>query len=74
MILTIRVARHDDGTISVIDNLSGARCQGPALAGTMAMLAAVIQARYEFLAALSEPWPHQQRARDQLARFFEETP
>ena len=71
LILTICLDRDGDA-ITASENTSGARSQGPTVPEAMLLLGHDIEARYHALAALPRPWPHQQRARDDLARFFKE--
>ena len=74
IICTIRLTRVD-GVITAIDNTTGARGEALTVPGALALLGAEMETRYHQLRARHySRWPHEQRAFEELARFYEEAP
>lgn len=72
IICTIQLTRVD-GVITAADTTSGARGEALTVPGALALLGAEMEARYHQLRATAR-WPHERRALENLARFYEEAP
>ena len=72
IILTVQLTRVD-GVVTAADTTTGARGEALTVPGALALLGSEMESRYHQLRAAAR-WPHEKRALERLAKFYEEAP